>query len=113
MHEQIDTIAYAHTSFFSTTVAEELADELIAHAPPGISHVYLVSGGSEAMEAALKLARQYFVEIGEPQRRHFIAQARDCQAYRLRRSAGLHVVKPIQPAPISGKGRTRARRFLQ
>jgi adenosylmethionine-8-amino-7-oxononanoate aminotransferase len=74
MHEQIDKIAYAHTSFFSTAVAEELADHLVAHAPENISHVYLVSGGSEAIEAALKLARQYFVEIGEPQRRHFIAR---------------------------------------
>jgi len=74
MHEQIDKIAYAHTSFFSTAVAEELADRLVANAPPGISHVYLVSGGSEAIEAALKLARQYFVEIGQPQRRHFIAR---------------------------------------
>jgi adenosylmethionine-8-amino-7-oxononanoate aminotransferase len=74
MHEQIDRIAYAHTSFFSTAVAEELADVLVAHAPPGMSHVYLVSGGSEAIEAALKLARQYFVEIGEPQRHHFIAR---------------------------------------
>src|SRR5215470_9866506 len=74
MHEQIDRIAYAHTSFFSTAVAEELADRLVASAPKGISHVYLVSGGSEAVEAALKLARQYFVEIGQPQRRHFIAR---------------------------------------
>ena len=74
MHEQIDRIAYAHTGFFSTAVAEELADHLVAHAPKNISHVYLVSGGSEAIEAALKLARQYFVEIGEPQRRHFIAR---------------------------------------
>src|SRR5215467_15391415 len=74
MHEQIDNIAYAHTSFFSTAVAEELADRLVANAPAGISHVYLVSGGSEAIEAALKLARQYFVEIGQPQRRHFIAR---------------------------------------
>ncbi len=74
MHEQIDRIAYAHTRFFSTAVAEELADHLVAHAPQGISHVYLVSGGSEAIEAALKLARQYFVEIGQPQRRHFIAR---------------------------------------
>ena len=74
MREQIDKIAYAHTGFFSTAVAEELADHLIARAPAGISHVYLVSGGSEAIEAALKLARQYFVEIGEPQRRHFIAR---------------------------------------
>jgi adenosylmethionine-8-amino-7-oxononanoate aminotransferase len=74
MHEQIDKIAYAHTGFFSTAVAEELADTLVAHAPKNISHVYLVSGGSEAIEAALKLARQYFVEIGEPERRHFIAR---------------------------------------
>ena len=74
MHEQIDRIAYAHTSFFTTEVAEALADQLITRAPQGMSHVYLVSGGSEAVEAALKLARQYFVEIGEPQRSHFIAR---------------------------------------
>jgi len=74
MHAQIDRIAYAHTSFFSTEVAEQLADTLIASAPHGISHAYLVSGGSEAMEAALKLARQYFVEKGEPQRARFIAR---------------------------------------
>ncbi len=74
MHAQIERIAYAHTSFFSTEVAEQLADALIADAPAGISHVYLVSGGSEAMEAALKLARQYFVEIGQPQRARFIAR---------------------------------------
>ena len=74
MHAQIDRIAYAHTSFFSTEVAEQLADTLIASAPSGTSHAYLVSGGSEAMEAALKLARQYFVEKGEPQRARFIAR---------------------------------------
>ena len=74
MHAQLDRLAYAHTSFFTTEVAEELADELIAHAPPGMSKVYLVSGGSEAIEAALKMARQYFVERKEPQRRHFIAR---------------------------------------
>src|SRR4029079_11625682 len=74
MHAQIDKLAYARTSFFTTEVAEELAEDLIAHAPPGIGHVYMVSGGSEAVEAALKMARQYFVEIGEPQRQHFIAR---------------------------------------
>jgi adenosylmethionine-8-amino-7-oxononanoate aminotransferase len=74
MHAQIDRIAYAHTSFFSTEVAEQLADALIARAPAGMSHAYLVSGGSEAVEAALKLARQYFVEKGEPQRARFIAR---------------------------------------
>jgi adenosylmethionine-8-amino-7-oxononanoate aminotransferase len=71
---QADELAYAHTSFFTTAVAEELADTLIADAPKGISRVYFVSGGSEAVEAALKMARQYFVEKGETQRRHFIAR---------------------------------------
>ncbi|HEY6382854.1 MAG TPA: aspartate aminotransferase family protein, partial [Pseudolabrys sp.] len=74
MHEQLDRLAYAHTSFFTTQVAEELADDLIAHAPKDIGHVFFVSGGSEAIEAALKLARQYFVERGEPQRRYIIAR---------------------------------------
>ena len=74
MHAQIDRLAYAHTSFFTTEVAEELARHLITRAPAGMSHVYFVSGGSEAVEAALKMARQYFVEIGQPQRRHFIAR---------------------------------------
>lgn len=74
MHEQIDTLAYAHTSFFTTEVAERLADELIKSGPDGMSHVYLVSGGSEAVESALKMARQYFVEIGKPERTHFIAR---------------------------------------
>jgi adenosylmethionine-8-amino-7-oxononanoate aminotransferase len=68
MHAQIDKLAYAHTSFFTSEVAEQLADELIRTAPEGMSHVYLVSGGSEAVEAALKMARQYFVEKGQPQR---------------------------------------------
>lgn len=74
MHEQIDRLAYAHTGFFTTQVAEELAETLVADAPPGIGHVYLVSGGSEAVEAALKMARQYFVETGEPERSVFIAR---------------------------------------
>ncbi|MFI5446624.1 aspartate aminotransferase family protein [Polaromonas sp. UC242_47] len=74
MHAQIDKLAYAHTSFFTTEVAEELADQLIRTAPQGMSHVYFVSGGSEAVEATLKMARQYFVEIGQPQRTHFIAR---------------------------------------
>jgi adenosylmethionine-8-amino-7-oxononanoate aminotransferase len=74
MHEQLDKLAYAHTSFFTTEVAEQLADTLIEDAPAGIGHVYLVSGGSEAIEAALKLARQYFVERGQTERRHVIAR---------------------------------------
>jgi adenosylmethionine-8-amino-7-oxononanoate aminotransferase len=71
---QAERLAYAHTSFFTSEPAEQLADHLIDRAPVGIDQVYFVSGGSEAMEAALKMARQYFVEIGQPERRHFIAR---------------------------------------
>jgi len=74
MHAQLDRLEYAHTSFFTTQAAEELADDLAAHAPKGLGHAFFVSGGSEAIEAALKLARQYFVERGEPQRRYLIAR---------------------------------------
>lgn len=74
LHDQLDRLAFAHTGFFTSDPAEALADRLIAHAPPGIERVYLVSGGSEAVEAALKLARQYFMEIGQPQRHRVIAR---------------------------------------
>ncbi|MCO4877277.1 aspartate aminotransferase family protein [Paraburkholderia caribensis] len=71
---QAQALPYAHTSFFTTQPAEELASYLVERAPQGLAHVYFVSGGSEAIEAALKLARQYFVEVGQPQRRHIIAR---------------------------------------
>lgn len=71
---QLDRIAYAHTAFFTNEPMEELAALLIEAAPAGLSHVYYTTGGSEATEAMLKLARQYFVEIGEPSRRHFIGR---------------------------------------
>jgi len=71
---QLDKLAYAHTGFFTSEPAETLADLLIDNAPGDLDRVYLVSGGSEAMEAALKLARQYFVEKGEPKRGRLIAR---------------------------------------
>ena len=71
---QLDKIAYAHTGFFTNEPLEELADVLIETAPAGLDRVYFVSGGSEAVEAGLKLARQYAVERGQPQRRHVIAR---------------------------------------
>jgi adenosylmethionine-8-amino-7-oxononanoate aminotransferase len=74
IQEQVDRLAFAHTSFFTNAAMEELADILMADAPPGMATAYFVSGGSEAVEATLKLARQYFVERDEPQRRHFIAR---------------------------------------
>jgi len=74
LQAQAAKLAYAHTSFFTTEAAEALADVLVKHAPPGMDRVYFVSGGSEAMEAALKMARQYFLEKGEPKRRVFISR---------------------------------------
>jgi len=71
---QLDEVAFAHSSFFTSRPAEVLADRLIENAPAGLARVYLVSGGSEAVEAALKLARQYFLEIGQPSRRRVIAR---------------------------------------
>ncbi|HLV27811.1 MAG TPA: aspartate aminotransferase family protein [Burkholderiaceae bacterium] len=72
--KQLEELAYAHSSFFTTQASEDLADFLAQRAPGDLNHVYFVSGGSEAVEAALKLARQYFVEIGQTSRRHFIAR---------------------------------------
>ncbi len=71
---QLDAVEFAHTGFFTNEPAESLADLLIENAPPGIDRVYLVSGGSEAVEAAIKLARQYFIEIGQPSKHKVIAR---------------------------------------
>ena len=72
--DQLDQLAFAHTSFFTSEPAEALANLLVEHAPEGIDRVYFVSGGSEATEAAIKLARQYFVETSQPQRGKLIAR---------------------------------------
>lgn len=71
---QLDEVAFAHTGFLSSGPAEALADLLSQHSPGDLDHVYFVSGGSEAVEAALKLARQYHLENGDPGRTRFIAR---------------------------------------
>jgi adenosylmethionine-8-amino-7-oxononanoate aminotransferase len=72
--KQASQLAFAHTAFFSSEPAEALAEVLVGHEPGGLAYAYFVSGGSEAIEASIKLARQYFIERGEPQRQHFIAR---------------------------------------
>ena len=72
--EQLDNVAYVHTALFSNRPAEDLAEFLLDGEPGGLSHAFFVSSGSEATEAAIKLARQYFLEIGQPRRRRFIAR---------------------------------------
>jgi adenosylmethionine-8-amino-7-oxononanoate aminotransferase len=74
MSKQASKLAYAHTAFFSSEPAEALADLLVGSEPGGLAYAYFVSGGSEAIEAGIKLARQYFIESGQPQRRRFIAR---------------------------------------
>lgn len=71
---QLDRLPYAHTSFFTTEPAEALAEDLVGHAPAGLNHVYFCSGGSEAVEAAIKFARQYAVESGQGSREFLIAR---------------------------------------
>ena len=71
---QLDAIPFAHTAFFTNPSLEALAEHLTADAPAGLEYAYIVSGGSEAIEAALKLARQYFLETGQPDKRIFIAR---------------------------------------
>lgn len=74
IQDQLQNLDFAHTGFFTTEPAEALADLLIQNAPDCIDRVYLVSGGSEAVEAAIKLARQYYLEKGEPKRNKIIAR---------------------------------------
>jgi adenosylmethionine-8-amino-7-oxononanoate aminotransferase len=71
---QVDRLGYAHTGYFTNEPQEQLADALIAQAPRGLTRVFFVSGGSEATEAALKLARQYHFECGRLERKHFISR---------------------------------------
>ncbi len=71
---QLDRMPFAHTSFFTNDPAEELAHALSGKAPGGEWRVYFLSGGSEANEAAMKLARQIQIERGEGTRDHFFSR---------------------------------------
>lgn len=99
--DQVDKLAFAHTGFFTSEPAEALAALLVEHAPEGIDRVYFVSGGSEAVEAAIKLARQYHVERGEPQRRHVIARRQSYHGNTLGAlAAGGNAWRQAQFAPL-------------
>lgn len=74
MMRQMEALPFAHSGFFTTDVAEKLADTLVSVSPSSLNHVYLVSGGSEAVESALKLARQYYLEKGQGSKSQFIAR---------------------------------------
>ena len=100
MAAQAGRMAYAHTGFFTSEPAEALADLLLADEPGGLTHAFFVSSGSEAMEAALKLARQYHIERGQPGRTRFIARRQSYHGTTLGAlSAGGHVARraPYEP----------------
>ena len=71
---QTKKLAFAHTSFFTNEPAEELSKLLSSNSPVGLDRVYFVSSGSEAIEASLKLAKQYFIEIGKPKKHRVISR---------------------------------------
>ncbi|MEX0319113.1 MAG: aspartate aminotransferase family protein [Ruegeria sp.] len=101
VQEQGEQIAFAHTGFMTSEPAEALADLLIEHAPGALDRVYFVSGGSEATEAAMKLARQYYLEIGQPERRRVIARKQSYHGNTLGAlSAGGNEWRRTQFAPL-------------
>jgi len=99
--EQLSKVAYVHTVLFTNQAAEELAEILVGHEPGGLSHAYFCSSGSEGNEAAIKLARQYFLEIGQPQRTRFIARRQGYHGNTLGAlSAGGNMMRRAPYAPI-------------
>ncbi|WP_120635306.1 aspartate aminotransferase family protein [Ruegeria sp. EL01] len=101
VQKQVEQIAFAHSGFMTSEPAEALADLLIQHAPGDLDRVYFVSGGSEATEAAIKLARQYYLEIGQPERRHVIARRQSYHGNTLGAlSAGGNAWRRAQFAPM-------------
>ncbi|WP_298932210.1 aspartate aminotransferase family protein [uncultured Ruegeria sp.] len=101
VQKQVEQIAFAHSGFMTSEPAEALADLLIQHAPGDLDRVYFVSGGSEATEAAIKLARQYYLEIGQPERHHVIARRQSYHGNTLGAlSAGGNAWRRAQFAPM-------------
>ncbi len=103
IQEQVARLAYAHTTFFTNEPAEALAQTLIARAPEGFGkgRVAFVGSGSEAMEVALKLARQYFVEKGELRRTRFIGRRMGYHGNTLGAlSVGGHALRRAPYAPM-------------
>ncbi|MEH6738885.1 MAG: aspartate aminotransferase family protein [Sulfitobacter sp.] len=101
VQKQVADLAFAHTGFLTSEPAEALADLLIQHAPGNLDRVYFVSGGSEATEAAIKLARQYFVETDRSERRHLIARQQSYHGNTLGAlSAGGNELRKRQFAPL-------------
>lgn len=110
---QMDTVSYCHSLFFSTSAAEDLANELVASTNGEMSRVFVVSSGSESVEAALKLARQYFLESkpAQPQRTKFISRSESYHGTTLGAlGVGGHVARRalFEPLLVQTAGRVSA-----
>jgi adenosylmethionine-8-amino-7-oxononanoate aminotransferase len=108
--EQLDEVAYCHSLFYGTTATEELASLLIDSTEGEMARVFVISSGSEAMEAALKLTRQYHLEKkpSEPQRCHFIARNQSYHGTTLGAlAAGGHLARRALYEPMLSKTNSR------
>jgi adenosylmethionine-8-amino-7-oxononanoate aminotransferase len=74
MVRQAEKISFSHGSQFTSQAAMDLASKLIQLSPKGLSKVYFLSGGSEAVETAVKMARQFQVERGKPEKYKVISR---------------------------------------
>lgn len=101
MRAQMDRLCYAHTALYSCESAERLAEMMVGHAPGGLTHAYFCSSGSEGNEAAIKMARQYFLEIGQPGRVHVVARRQSYHGNTLGAlSAGGNAMRRAPYAPL-------------
>ena len=101
IRQQMSQVSYCHSLFFSTPIAEALATALVSSTDGQMARAFIVSSGSEAMEAAMKLARQYFTELGQPQRTRFIARKQSYHGNTLGAlAAGCHVARRAIYEPI-------------
>lgn len=99
--DQLDKVAFAHTRFFTNQPAEDLADRLCEAAPGDFGRVIFTAGGSEAVEAALKVARQVHVERGDDRRAHYISRRQSYHGATLATtSIGYHVQRRKTYAPM-------------
>ena len=101
---QAATMAYAHTGSFASQPAEDLADILLHHEPGGLTRAWFCSSGSEANEAAIKLVRQYFLEIGQPRRVRTIARRQSYHGTTLGAlAAGGNIMRRSHYEPMLGQ----------
>ncbi|TDR88047.1 aspartate aminotransferase family protein [Enterovirga rhinocerotis] len=101
IRRQIEKVCYVHTGFYVGEPVEALAEHLVGHEPGGLTHAYFVSSGSEGVETAIKLARQYALETGQPQREHVIGRRQSYHGNTLGAlGAGGNLVRRPPYAPI-------------